>query len=148
MLEATPDVFNHNVETVPRLYARVRPEAAFERSLGVLSHAAFRGRVTKSGLMVGLGERPDEVRGVIARLAAAGVGILTIGQYLAPTGAHVPVERHVRPEEYEGYEGYALERGIGAVAARPFVRSSYRAGEVYARLAGSVECGGRKGVAG
>lgn len=136
VLAARPDVFNHNVETVPRLYGRVRPEADFDRSVAVLEHAArATGTATKSGLMVGLGETADEVRDVIGRLAAAGVQILTIGQYLAPSAAHIPVARYIRPDEYAAYEECAREAGIRAVAAGPFVRSSYRAGDVYAALA-------------
>ena len=145
VLAAGPEVFNHNVETAPRLYARVRPQAEFDRSLSVLEHAARRGSAaTKSGLMVGLGETREEVREVIRRLAGAGVDILTIGQYLAPTRGHVAVERYVRPEEYAEYERFAAECGIGAVAAGPFVRSSYRAGLARAVGAG----GGREGGSG
>ena len=146
VLAARPDVFNHNVETVPRLYDLVRPEADFCRSVAVLEHAARAGgAVTKSGLMVGLGETADEIRDVIGRLAAAGVEMLTIGQYLAPSAGHVPVARHVRPAEYAAYEEYAREAGVRAVAAGPFVRSSYRAGDVYATLARVTPNGDRRG---
>ncbi len=133
VLEGGPDVFNHNVETVPRLYPQVRPQAAYERSLRVLRMARERGGsvdrplVTKSGLMVGLGERPEEVRGVMSDLRAAGCDALTIGQYLSPSEAHLPVERFVTPEEFESYKRDAEERGFMGVAAGPFVRSSYHA---------------------
>jgi len=138
VLAAEPEVFNHNVETVPRLYTIVRPQADFRRSLSVLAHAARTARseasATKSGLMVGLGETADEVREVIGMLAGAGVVILSIGQYLAPSAQHLSVARYVRPEEYSEYEDFARAAGIPAVAAGPFIRSSYRAGQVYAGL--------------
>jgi len=140
--DAGPDVFNHNVETVPRLYPTVRPEADYRQSLAVLAAAdrmlretvarADRPRRTKSGLMVGLGETPDEIRTVLADLRDAGCQMLTIGQYLAPSKQHVPVARFVEPAEFEAWEAEARGLGFAAVAAGPFVRSSYRAEEVFA----------------
>jgi len=146
--DAGPDVFNHNVETVPRLYPSVRPEADYRRSLRVLAAAAResesptapesrpssdRPRVVKSGLMVGLGERDEEVRAVLRDLRDAGCRILTIGQYLAPSRRHVPVARFVEPAEFAAWEAEARRLGFAAVAAGPFVRSSYRADEVFAQ---------------
>jgi lipoyl synthase len=177
VLAAGPDIFNHNVETAPRLYTTVRPEADYRQSLAVLGHARKRsenvlaphdnggahapkarpgsenqlaphggedllaphgnggsrqGRIfTKSGLMVGLGETPGEVRAVLADLRGVGCDIVTIGQYLAPSAAHLPVVRFVEPAEFEAYERDARSLGFAAVAAGPFVRSSYRAEEVF-----------------
>ena len=137
VLRAAPDVFNHNVETVPSLYGNVRPQADYRQSLDVLAAA---GRIaselekrifTKSGLMVGLGETREEIRQVLGDLRAAECDILTVGQYLAPSEAHYPVERFVPPEEFAEIEAEALEMGFRAVAAGPFVRSSYRADEVF-----------------
>jgi len=132
---ARPDVFNHNVETVPRLYASIRPGASFERSLEVLrlARAALGGEgIVKSGLMVGLGEREAEVEAVLGALADAGADAVTIGQYLAPTDAHAPVVEFVRPEVFERYAARARSLGFAAVASGPFVRSSYHAAEVLA----------------
>ena len=137
VLAAGPDVFNHNVETVPRLYPSVRPQADYARSLGVLESAAGdcpAGRerpVTKSGLMVGLGETPDEIEAVFADLRAAGVGIVTVGQYLRPSARHIAVARYVIPEEFKRLERRALEMGFRAAFCGPFVRSSYHAGEIF-----------------
>lgn len=130
VLEAAPDVFNHNVETVPRLYPTVRPQADYERSLRVLAHAAERGRQpVKSGLMVGLGESYDEVVSVLRDLREAGCSIVTIGQYLRPSAAHLPVAEFVRPEVFEALAEEARSLGFAAAASGPFVRSSYRAAE-------------------
>ncbi len=137
VLQACPDVFNHNVETVPSLYGNVRPQADYRQSLEVLAAAGRIGgelgkRIfTKSGLMVGLGETREEIRRVLGDLRAAECDILTVGQYLAPSEAHYPVERFVPPEEFAEIEGEAREMGFRAVAAGPFVRSSYRADEVF-----------------
>jgi lipoic acid synthetase len=132
VVAAAPDVFNHNVETVPRLYAEVRPGADYERSLRVLQHAgeAPDGPPTKSGLMLGLGETPDEVLAVMRDLRGRGVSMLTLGQYLRPSPAHLPVAEFVEPEVFAmlAREGYKL--GFAAVASAPFVRSSYHAGEL------------------
>jgi len=137
VLAALPDIFNHNVETVPRLYPTVRPEADYRRSLDVLAYARRRAPAggaalyTKSGLMVGLGETADEVRAVLGDLRAAGCDILTLGQYLAPSAAHLPVARFVEPAEFAAWEAEARALGFAAVAAGPFVRSSYQAESVF-----------------
>jgi lipoic acid synthetase len=183
VLDARPDIFNHNVETVPRLYPAVRPEADYRRSLDVLAYAKRRagaaggeqpapvdsagapggmpsasfaghaeaapggtcprnggvgmppsaGRIfTKSGLMVGLGETPGEVRACLRDLRGAGCDIVTIGQYLAPSAAHQPVARFVEPAEFAAWEAEARALGFAAATAGPFVRSSYRADTVFA----------------
>lgn len=131
---ARPDVFNHNVETVPRLYPSVRPQADYGRSLRVLARAGetASGMPTKSGLMVGLGETPDEVETVLRDLRDAGVGIVTIGQYLRPSAAHLEVEEFVTPETFERYARFARALGFAGVASAPFVRSSYHAADVAA----------------
>jgi lipoic acid synthetase len=128
VLEARPDVFNHNVETVPRLYPRVRPQARYERSLAVLEFAARNGgTLVKSGLMVGLGERCEEVEEVLRDLRRCGVSIVTIGQYLQPTRRNLPVAEYVPPERFEAYRETGLRLGFRAVFSGPFVRSSYMA---------------------
>lgn len=131
---SAPDVFNHNVETVPRLYPVVRPQADYARSLRVLARArATRpDQVTKSGLMVGVGERPDEVVAVLHDLKAAGVDIVTIGQYLQPGDANLPVSEFVTPAVFDEYAEQARSIGFAGVASAPFVRSSYHAAEVAA----------------
>jgi lipoic acid synthetase len=139
---ARPDVFNHNVETVPRLYPTVRPQADYARSLRVLSRVKEIAPEppTKSGLMVGLGEAPDEVEGVLGDLRAAGVDIVTIGQYLRPSARHLEVAEFVPPEVFERYAEAARALGFAGVASAPFVRSSYHAGEL-AHRSGSVASG-------
>jgi lipoic acid synthetase len=136
VLDAGPDVFNHNVETVPALYPAVRPEAGYARSLRLLEraarHAAPRA-VTKSGLMLGLGETPEQVLAVFDDLRRAGCEMLTIGQYLAPSSRHHPVVEFVALERFEWYREEALRRGFRHVAAAPFVRSSYHAEDAHAR---------------
>ncbi|MBS3821313.1 MAG: lipoyl synthase [Planctomycetes bacterium] len=137
VLAARPDVFNHNVETVPRLYADVRPQADYAQSLAVLARAKQRAvqratnTLTKSGLMVGVGERDEEVEAVLADLREVACDMLTIGQYLAPSDAHVPVARFVTPEQFDAWEAMAREKGFAAAACGPFVRSSYHAKEVF-----------------
>ena len=130
VLEAGPTVFNHNVETVPRLYPQVRPQADYRRSLEVLAYAAGQyPRVkTKSGLMVGLGETHSELDEVFCDLASAGVAMITIGQYLPPSRAHFPLERYYTPDEFAELKSTAEDRGIPIVVSGPLVRSSYRAG--------------------
>lgn len=132
VLESRPDVFNHNVETVPRLYKRVRGRADYHRSLELLAHAkrSLPGMLTKSGLMLGLGESREELLGVLADLRSAGCDALTLGQYLAPTLKHIPVSRYVPPEEFEELGELARKLGFVHVASGPFVRSSYHADEV------------------
>ncbi len=141
--DARPDVFNHNLETVPRLYAEVRPGADYERSLRVLARAGERGdgMPTKSGLMLGLGETPDEVVPVVRDLRAAGVSMLTLGQYLRPSKDHLPVAEFVEPDVFRTLAREARALGFSAVAAEPFVRSSYHAAE----LAGGGADGGSDG---
>jgi lipoic acid synthetase len=120
-----PDVLNHNVETVSRLQRAVRPSAGYARSLAVLSHAA--GLVTKSSIMVGLGETDDEMIGALADLAGIGCDIVTIGQYLRPTSHHIPISRWVEPHEFDRWKRIGEELGIGHVEASPLTRSSYHA---------------------
>lgn len=130
---ASPDVFNHNVETVSRLYKRVRPGARLERSLDVLAHAR-RMRptaVVKSGLMVGLGENEEEVVEVLEHLRRAGVDSVTIGQYLRPSRHHLPVDRYWEPHEFQELAVLARAMGFAQVASGPLVRSSYCAGDAY-----------------
>ena len=135
VLAARPDVFNHNVETVPRLYPTVRPQADYARSLAVLRQAADEQPPlpVKSGLMLGLGETPDEVRAVMHDLRASGVALLTLGQYLRPSKRHLPVEAFVEPAVFETLAEDGRAMGFEAVASAPFVRSSYRAGELRER---------------
>ncbi|MCS7294491.1 MAG: lipoyl synthase, partial [Dehalococcoidia bacterium] len=132
---AGPDILNHNLETVPRLYRRVRPQAEYGRSLALLARAkALSPRLqTKSGLMVGLGEREEELLAVFRDLAERGVDILTVGQYLQPTPTHLPVERYWTPEEFARLKRAALAMGFRHVEAGPLVRSSYHAEEQAAR---------------
>jgi len=129
VLDAGPDVFNHNVETVPRLYKRVRPQADYEQSLDVLRFArGYRpAALTKSGLMVGLGESPEEVGALLSDLARAHVDVATIGQYLQPTRRNLPVAEYVTPEQFETYRRSGLAAGLRMVFSGPFVRSSYMA---------------------
>ncbi|RLL82243.1 lipoyl synthase [Mesotoga sp. BH458_6_3_2_1] len=124
-----PDVLNHNVETVPSLYVSVRPGATYERSIGLLRRVKEidSSIITKSGIMVGLGEDEDEVKSVIDDLIGAGCRMLTIGQYLQPSHKHLPVVEYITPEQFESYRIFALERGFSFVASGPLVRSSYHA---------------------
>lgn len=131
VLDAGPDVLNHNLETVRRLQPVIRPQASYERSLDVLRRAAVRGGVrVKSGLMLGLGESDEEVVECFRDLLAVGVELLTLGQYLAPTRSHHPVHRYISPEAFERLAERAREMGFQGVAAGPLVRSSYRADEL------------------
>jgi lipoic acid synthetase len=132
VLDAGPHVFNHNMETVPRLYRRVRPQADYRQSLQVLQFAkAHRpGVLTKSGLMVGLGEEHSEITAVLDDLIAYSVDVATIGQYLQPTRRNLPVERFVTPAEFDSYRAYGLSAGLKMVFSGPFVRSSYMAEHV------------------
>jgi len=138
VVESRPDVLNHNVETVPRLYGRIRPHARFERSLEVLSRAHAAGLLAKSGLMVGLGEDAPEVHATLVSLRAAGVEMLTIGQYLRPSQAHVPVQRYYTPAEFDDLGQRARRLGFRHVASGPLVRSSYHAQEQHSSLRVSV----------
>ncbi len=141
VLGACPEVFSHNIETVPRMYRRARPGSRYERSLALLAEAAHRrdagsysGRV-KTGLMVGLGETDEELRSTIRDVRSAGVEILTLGQYLQPTRGHLAVDRWVHPDEFAAHREYALALGFAHCEAGPLVRSSYHAHE---HLAGAT----------
>ncbi len=127
LFDVRPDVLNHNLETVARLQRAVRPSAGYARSLSVLARAKAAGLVTKSGLMVGLGETDDEIVGCLADLAGIGVDIVTIGQYLRPTTHHLPVARWVEPAEFVRWKQIGEQLGIGHVEASPLTRSSYHA---------------------
>ena len=129
VLDAGPEIFNHNLETVERLQQPIRKSATYERTLSVLAHAKTRGFTTKSGIMLGIGEREDEIGQAIRDLSKAGVQILTIGQYLQPTPSHAPIDRWAPPEEFEAWKEFALSQGIGVVESGPLVRSSYHAEE-------------------
>jgi lipoyl synthase len=132
VLSAAPEVYNHNMETVPRLYKKVRGRASYQRSLDLLAHVKQRmpTTVTKSGLMLGLGEMIEELFDVLADLRAVSCDTLTLGQYLAPTLKHVPVTRYVPPEEFDSLAVLARTMGFRKVTAGPFVRSSYHADEM------------------
>jgi lipoic acid synthetase len=130
VLDAGPHVFNHNMETVPRLYSRVRPQAEYRQSLNVLAFARRRSpesMLTKSGFMVGLGETVDEVRALLTDLHAAGTDVATIGQYLQPTRRNLEVAEYVLPRQFEEYREFGLSLGFKAVFSGPLVRSSYMA---------------------
>ncbi len=135
VLDAGPDVFNHNLETVRRLQKTVRPQASYEQSLAALRKAAERGGglYVKSGLMLGLGETDEELFEALEDLAGAGVRLLTLGQYLAPTRDHHPVDRFVSPEQFDAMAAQARSMGFAGVAAGPLVRSSYRADELVSK---------------
>lgn len=133
VLSEAPEVFNHNIETVTRLYTTVRPQAIYVRSLAVLRRAAERGSgLVKTGWMVGLGEKPEEVLALLDEVAASGVDLVTIGQYLRPSKSHLPVVEYVPPEVFAQYQSHGESLGL-QVHSAPFVRSSFQAGETYAR---------------
>ncbi|MFM7535985.1 MAG: lipoyl synthase [Acidimicrobiales bacterium] len=127
VLSARPDVLNHNIETVARLQRAVRPSAGYARSLGVLARSRAAGLVTKSGLVLGMGETDDEVEGCLADLAGVGVDIVTIGQYLRPTTNHLPVARWIEPATFAHYKAVGEALGIAHVESSPLTRSSYHA---------------------
>ena len=127
VIDARPDVLNHNMETVPRLYSIVRPQARYRRSLDVLMHAKSRGMVTKTGMMLGLGETRDETMEVLGDLREVGCDVLTLGQYLQPTKEHLRVDRYLAPSEFDSFREEALTMGFRFVEAGPLVRSSYHA---------------------
>jgi lipoyl synthase len=135
VVQAPVDIYNHNIETVPRLYTSVRPGGKYGRSLDVLGCARQIGRrlgrelLTKAGIMLGLGEERDELTAVFADLRAVGCDILTLGQYLRPSNAHLPVQRYLRPEEFGDLKAHALAMGFRHVESGPLVRSSYHAWE-------------------
>jgi lipoic acid synthetase len=124
---ARPDMFNHNIETVPRLYPVARPEARFERSLSVLKFAARQGLNTKSGVMLGMGESAEEIAETLSEILATGCEFLTLGQYLAPSKVHLKVDRYVQPREFDMWATKARTMGFKEVASGPLVRSSYKA---------------------
>ncbi len=136
MIDAKPDLFNHNLETVPRLYLSIRPGARYYNSLRLLEKVKEHDpeQLTKSGLMVGLGESRDEVLQVMDDLRAAHVDFLTIGQYLQPTRKHAPIDRFVTPDEFKAYEKMAYAKGFLMLSATPLTRSSYLAGVDFAKL--------------
>ena len=138
IFEARPDVLNHNIETVARLQRAVRPSAGYARSLAVLARAGQAGLVTKSGLMVGLGEHEDEVVSTLADLRGVGVSIVTIGQYLRPSRDHLPVSRFWEPEEFERLRAAGAALGVAHVEASPLTRSSYHAREAAAAASGAL----------
>jgi lipoic acid synthetase len=146
IFSARPEVLGHNIETVPRIFRSIRPGFRYERSLNVLAQARADGLVTKSNLILGLGEQRPEVSQAMADLRTAGCDLLTITQYLRPTPRHHPVERWVKPEEFVELREEALEIGFAGVMSGPLVRSSYRAGRLYRQAAerrAAVSAGGR-----
>ncbi len=133
VIAARPDVLNHNIETVPRLYPTARPQAGYRRSLDLLREVKSidTSMPTKSGLMLGLGERPDELKETFGHLRDTGCRILTLGQYLSPSNDHLHIERYVPPEEFDELRLTALDMGFSGVASGPFVRSSYHARDLF-----------------
>jgi lipoic acid synthetase len=127
VIDARPDILNHNTETVPRLYRRVRPQGKYQWTLDLLKESKRQGMRTKTGIMVGLGETKDEVIQVMKDLVDVGLDVFTLGQYLQPTKNHLPVDRFVHPDEFAEYKRIGLELGIGYVESGPLVRSSYHA---------------------
>ncbi len=136
VLEAGPDIFNHNVETVERLQKPVRVQAQYHRSLKVLRHAAEQGHVTKSGIMLGLGETEPEIARTLRDMQSAGIKIVTLGQYLQPSSKHLPVDRWVTPEEFDEWKRFGLDIGFEFIESGPMVRSSYHAEEQSAAYTG------------
>ena len=130
VMDEKPDILNHNIETIERLFPVVRKEGNFKESIEVIKYAKEKGLKTKSGFMVGLGETKEEVLDLIKELYEAGCDYITIGQYLRPSLKHYEVKRYVHPDEFFEYEDYAKSIGIKKIAAGPFVRSSYRAAEM------------------
>jgi lipoic acid synthetase len=129
VIDARPDILNHNTETVPRLYRKVRPGANFKRSLELLSRSKDAGLLTKSGIMVGLGEEGDEILETIRSIREAKVDVLTVGQYLRPSMDHLPILKYYTPEEFAKFKEYGLSIGFRHVESGPLVRSSYHADE-------------------
>ena len=141
VFDASPEVLAHNIETVPRIFRRIRPGFRYDRSLDVLRQARTAGLVTKSNLILGLGEEPEEVLQAMADLREAGCELLTITQYLRPSPRHHPVERWVHPDEFTGLRDAALGLGFAGVMSGPLVRSSYRAGRLYREAIASRQPG-------
>jgi len=134
VIDARPDVLGHNLETVPDLYPRVRPQADYAQSLRVLKHAGEMGALTKTGIMVGLGETKKQVMDLMRQALDNGCAIFTVGQYLQPTKAHLPVDRYVHPDEFAFYREYGEAAGFRKVIAGPLVRSSYHADDLAALI--------------
>jgi lipoic acid synthetase len=136
LVAAKPDVFNHNIETVPSLYQRIRPGARYFHSLNLLKKVKQidPGMFTKSGIMVGLGETKQEVMQIMDDFRSAEVDFMTIGQYLQPTPKHAPIDRYVTPDEFHYYERLALAKGFLMVSSSPLTRSSYHAGDDFLKL--------------
>lgn len=131
VLKEKPDVLNHNVETVPNLYKKVRPQAIYERSLEVLKHAKNKNIITKTGIMIGLGETKEDLISLFKDLKSINLDILTIGQYIRPSKQHVEVEKYYTPQEFETLQELATKIGIKVVISSPLVRSSFKAHEAY-----------------
>ena len=129
VIEARPDILNHNIETIPRMYHFVRPQANYERTLELLERSKQNGLTTKSGFMVGLGETDEEIFSLMEDLRKVNCDIITIGQYLRPTKNHLPVQRYVHPDDFRMYKTVGLEMGFRHVESGPLVRSSYHADE-------------------
>jgi lipoic acid synthetase len=140
VLAGRPDVFGHNLETVARLYRRVRPQARYERSLALLAFASRRGGLVKSGLMAGLGETPEEIEQALRDLRAAGVRIVTLGQYLQPSRRHLAVAEFIPPAQFDAWRHFGLALGFQAVFSGPLVRSSYLAEAVFQQANGGAAC--------
>ena len=136
VIDSKPDVFNHNLETAPRLYLNIRPGARYFHSLRLLEKVKDRDPqiFTKSGIMVGLGETREEVMQVMDDMRSAGIDFITIGQYLQPTRKHAPIDRFVHPDEFKSYETLARAKGFLMVSSSPLTRSSHHAGEDFAKL--------------
>ena len=147
VLAARPDIFNHNVETVERLQKPVRVQARYDRSRAVLRHAKARGFTTKTGIMLGLGERQEEIEQTLRDIVSDGAEILTVGQYLQPTPRHLPVARWVPPEEFQHWKEFGLSIGLGVVESGPLVRSSYHADEQSQKYTGAEHLNTRNALA-
>ncbi|MGA1146575.1 MAG: lipoyl synthase [Candidatus Nanopelagicales bacterium] len=143
VFDSAPEVLAHNVETVPRIFKRIRPAFRYERSLDVINQARAVGLITKSNLILGMGETRDEVEQALADLREAGCDLITITQYLRPTPRHHPVERWVKPEEFVELADVADDLGFSGVMSGPLVRSSYRAGRLYEQALAARESGDR-----
>ena len=147
VLAARPDIFNHNVETVERLQKPVRVQARYDRSRAVLRHARARGFTTKTGIMLGLGERREEIEQTLHDIVSDGAEILTVGQYLQPTPQHLPVARWVTLEEFQHWKEFGLSIGLGVVESGPLVRSSYHADEQSQKYTGAEHLNTRNALA-
>jgi lipoic acid synthetase len=147
VLAAKPDIFNHNLETVERLQRPVRVQARYDRSRSVLRHGKSRGFTTKTGIMLGLGETPEEIEQTLRDVASDKTDILTLGQYLQPSPQHLPVARWAPPEEFKHWKEFGLSLGIGVVESGPLVRSSYHADEQSSKYTGEEHLNKRPALA-